>query len=55
MLLLREVGRGAKEWISTALYVSAVIVAFFKPPIAVAIYVSVAFVWLIPDQRFVRP
>ena len=50
----KAVGRGAKEWISSALYVAAVVIAFLSPPIAVAIYVSVAFVWLIPDQRFVR-
>ena len=50
----KAVGRGAKEWISSSLYVLAVLIAFVSPPFAVAIYVAVAFVWLIPDQRFVR-
>jgi uncharacterized membrane protein len=50
----KAVGRGAKEWISFGLYVLAVVVAFVSPLIAVAIYVGVAFVWLIPDRRFVR-
>ena len=50
----KAVGRGAKEWISSALYVTAVLIAFVSPPVAVAIYVAVAFIWLIPDRRFVR-
>ena len=50
----KAVGRGTKEWVSFALYVAAVVIAFVSPPIAVAIYVAVAAIWLIPDRRFVR-
>jgi hypothetical protein len=50
----KAVGRGTKEWVSFALYVAAVVIAFVSPPIAVTIYVAVAAIWLIPDRRFVR-
>lgn len=50
----RAVGRGAKEWVSFAGYVLAVALAFVSPPLSVAIYVAVAFLWLVPDRRFVR-
>ena len=50
----KAVGRGTKEWVSFAGYVLAVGIAFVSPPIAVAIYVAVALLWLIPDRRFVR-
>ena len=48
------VGGGFKEWISFALYVSAVPAAFVSPLISVAIYVAVSIIWLIPDRRFER-
>jgi uncharacterized membrane protein len=48
------VGRGAKEWVSFGGYVAAVPLAFVSPLIAIAIYVAVAFLWLIPDRRFER-
>jgi uncharacterized membrane protein len=47
-------GRGAKEWASFAAYSAAIPLAFLSPFISVAIYVAVAFVWLVPDRRFVR-
>src|SRR5438309_8030579 len=47
-------GGGFKEWISFALYVSAVPAAFVSPLISVAIYVGVSIMWLIPDRRFER-
>ena len=50
----QAVGRGAKEWVSFAGYVAAVPLAFVSPVIAIAIYVGVAFLWLIPDRRFAR-
>jgi uncharacterized membrane protein len=50
----RAVGRGAKEWASFGGYVVAVPLAFASPFIAIAIYVAVAFLWLIPDRRFER-
>jgi uncharacterized membrane protein len=48
------VGGGFKEWISFALYVTAVPAAFISPLISVAIYVAVSIVWLVPDRRFER-
>jgi uncharacterized membrane protein len=48
------VGGGFKEWISFALYVSAVPAAFISPLISVAIYVGVSILWLVPDRRFER-
>lgn len=50
----RAVGRGFKEWVSFAGYVIAVPTAFVSPVIAIAIYVGVAFMWLIPDRRYLR-
>ena len=48
----RAVGRGAKEWVSFAGYLLAVAIAFISPPLSVAIYVAVAFLWLVPARRF---
>jgi uncharacterized membrane protein len=50
----RAVGGGFKEWISFALYVTAVPAAFVSPFISIAIYVGVSIVWLVPDRRFER-
>jgi uncharacterized membrane protein len=46
------VGHGSKEWISFCGYVVAVPLAFVSPLISIAIYVAVAFLWLVPDRRF---
>ena len=35
-------------------YLAALPLAFVDPLISIAIYVAVAFLWLIPDRRFVR-
>jgi len=50
----RALGGGMKEWISFAGYVLAVPLAFVSSVISIAIYVAVAFLWLIPDRRFSR-
>ena len=50
----RAVGGGFKEWISFALYLSAVPAAFVSPYISIAIYVGVSIMWLVPDRRFER-
>jgi uncharacterized membrane protein len=49
------VGQGAKEWISFCGYVAAVPLAFVSPVISIAIYVAVAFLWVVPDRRFEKP
>jgi len=50
----RAVGSGGKEWISFALYLTAIPSAFVSPLISVACYVAVSIIWLIPDRRFER-
>jgi uncharacterized membrane protein len=50
----KALGRGTKEWLSTAGYLSAILLAFVSPLVSVAIYVAVAFLWLVPDRRFAR-
>jgi TMEM175 potassium channel family protein len=50
----RAVRAGGKEWISLAAYLIAIMAAFVSPYVSIAIYVSVAIVWLVPDRRFER-
>ena len=51
----QAVGAKVKEWISIALYLTAVVVAFLVSPwVSVAIYFIVSGMWLIPDKRFER-
>ena len=45
------VGSDFKGKISIVIYVAAVLLAFVKPWIACGLYVGVAILWLIPDQR----
>jgi uncharacterized membrane protein len=44
--------RGRKGQITILAYVLAIATAFLWPYVAVAIYVAVALMWLIPDKRF---
>jgi uncharacterized membrane protein len=44
-------GDDLKGKLSVALYVSAIALAFVRPWIAIALYVTVALVWLVPDTR----
>ena len=46
------VGAKQKEWVSLIGYATATGLAFVSPYIAVAIYVAVTAMWLIPDRRF---
>jgi uncharacterized membrane protein len=49
------VGAELKGWISVTFYVAAILVAsFWMPWIALALYVLVALMWLIPDRRIER-
>ena len=48
----RAVGAGFKEWISFALYIASIPLAFVWPYLSVAIYVIVSIVWIVPDRRF---
>jgi uncharacterized membrane protein len=49
--LARALGRDYKGKSSLLLYAVAVPTAFINPRISTAIYVLVAFTWLIPDRR----
>ena len=60
-LLIREAGPGSAlavalgdDWkgnLSVAIYILAIALAFVNPRIAMALYVIVAIVWIIPDRR----
>jgi uncharacterized membrane protein len=52
--LARAVGRDRKGTVSVALYVAAVGLAFVDSRLALAIYVLVAVMWLVPDRRIER-
>ncbi len=53
-ILRQAVGRDWKGKLSPILYVAAIILAFPSPWTAVAIYTSVALIWIIPDRRIER-
>lgn len=49
---LREaIATGAKEKVSTVLYIAAIPLAFLSSWISIAIYLLVAILWVIPDRR----
>ena len=50
-LLTAALGNGRKERVSLLLYTAAIPLAFLHPWIAMALYVTVAAMWLIPDRR----
>ena len=50
-LLAAALGDGRKERVSLFLYTAAIPLAFINPRIALALYVTVAILWLIPDRR----
>lgn len=45
-------GTDIKGLLSPLLYLAGIVVAFFTPWLAVALYVVVALMWLVPDRRF---
>jgi len=49
--LARAIGKDFKGIVSVAIYAAAIPLAFVSPWIAVALYVAVAVVWLVPDPR----
>jgi uncharacterized membrane protein len=44
-------GHDLKGRLSIVLYLAGIALAFVRPPIALALYVAVALVWLVPDTR----
>jgi uncharacterized membrane protein len=53
-LLGEAVGADRKEWISGLLYLAGTGLAFLWPPAAIACYLAVAAMWLVPDRRIER-
>jgi uncharacterized membrane protein len=52
--LAHAVGRDLKGKGSLVLYAAGVVIAFVEPRGAIALYVAVALIWLIPDRRIER-
>lgn len=50
-VLKKVLGSDLKGKSSPVLYAIAIPVAFWQPMLSMAIYVLVAFIWLVPDQR----
>ena len=53
-LLKRAVGGDWKGYLSPVLYVTGIAVAVPMPWLAMAVYTTVAIVWLVPDRRIER-
>ncbi len=53
-VLVAAVGRDAKGLLSLAFYTVGVVLAFFLPLLAIALYVITALMWFIPDRRIER-
>jgi uncharacterized membrane protein len=53
-LLAGALGRDLKGKLSPAVYAVAIPSAFLRPWIAQSLYVAVALIWLVPDQRIER-
>jgi uncharacterized membrane protein len=52
--LAKALGRDFKGKISVGIYAAGIALAFVQPWLAVALYVLVAVIWLVPDRRFER-
>jgi TMEM175 potassium channel family protein len=50
-LLAVAVGQDLKGKLSITLYLLAIVLAFVRPWVAIALYVVVATIWLVPDRR----
>ncbi len=53
-ILARAVGRDAKGKASVLLYATAIAMSWVQPWIAIALYMVVAMLWLVPDRRIER-
>jgi uncharacterized membrane protein len=53
-ILQRAIGSDWKGKLSPLLYLAAIPLAFWKPWMSIALYVTVAFIWLVPDRRIER-
>jgi uncharacterized membrane protein len=50
-ILGRAIGADRKGIVSVFLYAAGIGFAFIRPPISLALYVTVAILWLVPDRR----
>ena len=53
-VLATALGRDSKGTISLVVYLAAVPLSFVDPRLALALYVLVAVMWLVPDRRIER-
>ncbi|MCL4540626.1 MAG: TMEM175 family protein [Bacteroidetes bacterium] len=53
-VIAAALGRDFKGKISVAIYVAGILIAFLNRWTALALYVLVAIVWLVPDRRIER-
>jgi uncharacterized membrane protein len=49
--LAAALGEDWKGWLSVVIYIAGIALAFLDPRIALGLYVVVAIIWFIPDQR----
>jgi uncharacterized membrane protein len=52
--LAAAIGSDAKGRLSSLLYLAAIPLAFVRPWLAIALYVLVSLIWLVPDRRIER-
>jgi uncharacterized membrane protein len=52
--LARALGRDAKGLMSLVIYAAAILLSFLSTSIAIALYVAVALMWIVPDRRIER-
>ena len=53
-ILQKAIGNDWKGKLSPVLYLAAIVLAFLSPRVALAIYVFVALMWVVPDRRIER-
>ena len=53
-LLKKATGRDVKGLIPFGLYATGVVISWWIPPLALALYILVALLWLVPDRRIER-
>jgi uncharacterized membrane protein len=51
-VLAKALGHDFKGWLSLAIYIVAIALAFLYPLASCGLYAVVAAIWLCPDQRF---
>ena len=50
-LLAKAIGKDLKGKITASLIVTGIIFSFFLPQVSLGLYVTITFIWLIPDKR----